>query len=131
VQLDSDLAEQAKRKRALLDRLRRGGPVRRSEVKAFGGDRFSARIEELRAEGHHIIGPRRSPRHGVTRTTTRVDGEDVYLLLKPEVPNGNSTETNRREREDKHDAAPADGGRRDDPDGVDRSLAHKPPQEVR
>jgi hypothetical protein len=123
--LDEERAKEAVYRWALLARLQEGRPLRRSEVKAFGGDRFSARIDELRAEGHHIIGPRRAPRRGITRTTTRIDGEDVYLLLKPEVPNhGHSTthEANQREVEDKH-AAPAGGGR-DDPHCGDPSLDH-------
>ena len=107
---DEGLAARTRRKHALLARLREGGPVRRSEVKAFGGDRFSARIEQLRAEGHLIIGPRPSPRHGIARTTTRIDGEDVYVLLAPGGPHApqTNTEANRREGADVHDRARAD-----------------------
>lgn len=68
---------------AILDRLREGA-ARRSEVKALGGDRFSARVNELRAEGHYIVGPEKAPKWRINeRTEPYPDGEDMYLLVEP------------------------------------------------
>ena len=68
---------------AILARLREGA-ARRSEMKALGGDRFSARVNELRAEGHYIVGPELAPKWGINqRTEPYPDGEDMYLLVEP------------------------------------------------
>ncbi len=77
-------ASQGKRhtqRQALLARLRQGGPVLRREVKAVAGDRFSARIDELRGMGFCILGPVKAPKHGIFETTQPgPGGEDVYRL---------------------------------------------------
>jgi hypothetical protein len=68
---------------AILALLRHGG-ARRSEVMKVGGDRFSARIGELRAGGHYIVGPEKAPRWGINeRTEPYPDGEDMYVLVEP------------------------------------------------
>lgn len=78
--LRSELGRRLFQKRALLLRLQEG-PALRHEMKAFGGDRFSARVNELRAAGHRIIGPVPAPKHGIFATTEPApNGEDVYLL---------------------------------------------------
>ena len=67
-------------RQALLARLKQG-PMLRREVKACAGDRFSARVEELRAMGFCILGPARAPKHGIFQTTEPgPGGEDVYRL---------------------------------------------------
>lgn len=68
---------------AIVALLRISG-ARRSEMKAAGGDRFSARVNELRAEGHYIVGPEKAPKWGINeRTEPYPDGEDMYLLVEP------------------------------------------------
>lgn len=68
---------------AVLELLR-GGAARRCEVKVAGGDRFSARINELRATGHYIVGPVKATKWQINeRTEPFPDGEDMYLLVEP------------------------------------------------
>jgi hypothetical protein len=45
-----------------------------------GGARYSARVEELRAAGHRIKGPSKSPTHGIYETELMVDGVEMYRL---------------------------------------------------
>ena len=64
--------------------LLRMGAARRSEVMATGGDRFSARVNEARADGHYIVGPVKAPKWQINeRTEPFPDGEDMYLLVEP------------------------------------------------
>lgn len=68
------------RREALLARLRMG-PTPRHEMKAYGGDRFSARLEELRRSGHRVVGPVPAPKYGIFETTSPNNaGEDIYEL---------------------------------------------------
>lgn len=70
------------RAQALLARLREGAAPR-SEVKRLGGDRFSARIDELRRD-YYVVGPVKAPRWGITEVTEPYpDGEDMYVLVEP------------------------------------------------
>ncbi len=67
---------------AILGRLQYG-PATRAEVKGLGGDRFSARIGEIRDAGHYVVGPAPSPKHGIFETTKPgLDGQDVYELRR-------------------------------------------------
>ena len=78
--LEGELGRRLTRKRALLLRLQQG-PALRREMKAIGGDRFSARVDQLRDDGYRVIGPRPSPKHGVHETTDpAASGEDIYRL---------------------------------------------------
>ena len=52
----------------------------RHELYRVGGARYSARVEELRAAGHRIKGPSKSPRHGIYETEPMVDGVEMYRL---------------------------------------------------
>jgi hypothetical protein len=82
-QLSAELRSRETKARAVLELLRMGA-ARRSEMMAAGGDRFSARVNELRAEGHWIVGPQKAPRWGINeRTEPFADGEDMYLLVEP------------------------------------------------
>ena len=76
-------AQQGKRhsqRQALLARLKQG-PMLRREVKACAGDRFSARVDELRGMGFEILGPVKAPKHGIFKTTQAApSGEDMYEL---------------------------------------------------
>lgn len=57
--------------------------VTRGEIMSVGGDRFSARINELREDGHRILGPVMVKRWGLERTEP-LHGEDRYKLeVKP------------------------------------------------
>lgn len=80
-------AEKLRRRESRADALLaalRERPLRRSEAKAIGGDRFSARFNELRADGHWIVGPEKAPRWGINeRTEPYPDGEDMYILVEP------------------------------------------------
>lgn len=52
-----------------------------TELQRVGGRRFSGRIEELRAAGHRIIGPKPARRKGIHETTDPGPrGEDMYRL---------------------------------------------------
>lgn len=64
----------------ILGRLQQG-PAGALEVRALGGWRTSARINELRAAGHYIVGPQPAPRCRITETTNPgPDGLDTYEL---------------------------------------------------
>jgi hypothetical protein len=84
---DRELAQELRKretKEAAILALLRPGAARRSEVKAAGGDRFSARINALRAEGHYIVGPVAAPKWGISeRSEPWPDGEDKYILVEP------------------------------------------------
>jgi len=76
-------AVRAKLKPAALNILVRlqEGPATWVELQRIGGRRYSARIEEIRAAGHRVVGPEPSRKHGISETTTAgADGLDVYEL---------------------------------------------------
>ncbi len=66
--------------RHIHEELETGRYLRRSELKAIGGDRFSSRIGELRAAGAYIVGPVPVPRLGIFETTEPLGGEDCYVM---------------------------------------------------
>jgi len=59
------------------------GPATAQELHEIGGWRFSARIDELRAAGHYIVGPKLAPRRGILDARKPgPDGVDIYELWK-------------------------------------------------
>jgi hypothetical protein len=81
--LAAELRRRDTKARAILELLRQGA-ARRCEMKVAGGDRFSARVADLRAEGYWIVGPEKAPRWGINeRTEPWPDGEDKYILVEP------------------------------------------------
>ena len=65
----------------LLGLLQDEEPHGLDEMLRVGGVRYSARIEELRAAGHRVLGPRPSRRHGILETEPMVGGREMYRLV--------------------------------------------------
>ncbi len=63
-----------------------GLPHTRQELARVGGIRYSARVAELREAGHCVLGPTRSPRHGIFETEPLgPDAIERYRLRQPRV----------------------------------------------
>lgn len=59
-------------------------PHSRQELAQVGGARYSARVGELRDAGHVILGPAKSPRHGLYETEPLGPGNvERYRLVIP------------------------------------------------
>jgi len=76
-----DLAKKLKRSaRQILARLEQG-PATRLELQDVGGNRYAARIAELRDAGNRILGPMTCPRHSIfEREPLGPGGIEVYRL---------------------------------------------------
>lgn len=77
--LGSKLKRSALRVLARLEQ----GPANRLELQAVGGNRYAARIAELRDSGMRILGPMKCPRHGIyEREPLGPNGIEVYRLTE-------------------------------------------------